>query len=217
MTNTPNREALIAALTEDLAPVKRVRPGEGLTLIGFATVLASIASIALHKWWAGLLTGEASGYYLITHGLLLVLGAASSVALVSGALPRVGARGNAPFWGAIMLAVLPLGAVISLLTDGADHTHDGFNDPIAMKCVLSSLGAAGLVFAAAVLWLRRGAPVSIERSGWLVGLAAGSLGTLAYGITCPIDDFAHVGLWHVAPTAIAAVIGRLVVPPLIRW
>lgn len=218
MTNTPpDRAALIAALTDDLSPVKRVRAGEGLALIAFATVLAAIASIAIHRWWDGLLTGEASGYFLITHGLLLVLGTASALALVSSALPRVGARGNAPFWGAAMLAVLPLGAVISLLSDGGNHAHDGFNDPVAMKCVLSSLAAGVLVFATAVLWLRRGAPVSIERSGWLVGLAAGSLGTIAYGITCPINDFAHVALWHVAPVPIAAVFGRLVVPPLIRW
>jgi len=217
MEKFSNREDLIAALTEDLTPVKRVRPVEGLLLIGFATIIASVASIAVYEWWDGLLTGAASGYFVITHGLLLVLGGASAAALISGALPRVGARANAPLWSAIMLGILPLGAIISLLSGQGNHAHEGLNDPVAFMCTTASLSASALVLIAAVLWLRRGAPVSLERSGWLAGLAAGSLGTVAYGITCPLDTFSHVGLWHVAPVAISAIVGRLVVPPLIRW
>ena len=212
-----SREDLIAAMTEDLTPVKRVKPVEGIALIAFAAVVAAVMSIAVHDWWDGLLTGEASGYFLITHGLLLGLGAASTAALVTSAMPRVGARANAPLWSAIMLGILPLGAVLALLSGEGNHAHEGLNDPVAFLCTTSSLTAGALVLVAAVLWLRRGAPVSIERSGWLAGLAAGSLGTLAYGITCPLDTLSHVGLWHVAPVAIAAVFGRLVVPPLIRW
>ncbi len=217
MEKHTNRADLIAALTEDLAPVKRVKPVEGAVLIAFAALIASVASIAVYEWWDGLLTGEASGYFLITHGLLLVLGAASTFALVSGALPRVGSRFDAPMWGAIMLGILPLGAIVSMLSGHGNHASQGLNDPVAFMCTTASLSAGALVLVAAVMWLRRGAPVSIERSGWLAGLAAGSLGTLAYGITCPLDTFAHVGLWHVAPVAIGAVVGRIVVPPLIRW
>lgn len=212
-----SRENLIAAMTEDLAPVRRVKTGEGMALIAAATAVATAGSIAIHKFWWGLLEGEASGYFLITHGLLLILGLASAAALVAGAQPRVGQRGNAPGWGAAMLAIMPAAAIITLLTTGGSHAHEGMNDPAAWYCTRSSLAAGLVVAAAAVLWLRRGAPVSIERSGWLTGLAAGSLGTLAYGITCPVDSLSHVGLWHVAPVAISAVIGRLVVPPLIRW
>ncbi len=212
-----SREDLIAALSQDITPVRRVRPREGAVLIGFATIIVSIASIALTGWWSGLLTGEASGYFLITNGLLLVLGAASTAALVKSALPRVGPRASAPFWGAGMLAILPLGVIINLLSGRGNHAYNGLNDPFALHCTAASLGAAALVAIATVLWLRRGAPVSLERAGWLTGLAAGSLGTLAYGITCPLDTFSHVGLWHIAPVAIAAFIGRLAVPPMIRW
>ncbi len=217
MVDYSNREELIAALTEDLTPVKRVKPRDGALLIAFAAVIASVASIAVYEWWSGLLTGQASGYFLITHGLLLVLGIASTAAVVSSVQPQVGARGSAPYWGAAMLAALPIGAVLSLLSGEGNHAHEGLNDPVAFMCTTASLSAALLVGIAGVLWLRRGAPVSIERSSWLLGLAAGSLGTLAYGITCPLDTFSHVGLWHVAPVAIATVVSRFVVPPLIRW
>ena len=217
MEKFSNRQDLIAALSEDTTPVTRVKPFEGVALIAFATLVAAVASIAIYEWWSGLLTGEASGYFLITHGLLLVLGAASTVAMVSSALPRVGTRANAPLWSAVMVGILPLGAVLSLMSGQGNHAHEGLNDPVAFMCTTASLAAGGLVLIAAVLWLRRGAPVSIERSSWLAGLAAGSLGTLAYGITCPLDTFSHVGIWHVAPVAISAAFARIVVPPLIRW
>ena len=211
------RDDLIAALTEDVTPVRRVKNSDGIALLAFATIIAALMSIAIYEWWDGLLTGEASGYFLITHGLLLLLGGASGAGLVSGALPRVGSQSSAAFWGAMMVAVLPVGAALSLLSGHGNHAHEGLNDPVAMMCVLGSLSAAAIVMVASVLWLRRGAPVSIERSAWLAGLAAGSLGTLAYGITCPLDTFSHVGLWHVAPVAISAVVGRFAIPPLIRW
>lgn len=217
MEKYSNRDDLIAALTQDVTPVKRVRSQDGMALIAFATIIAALVSIVVYEWWDGLLTGEASGYFLITHGLLLLLGAASTAGLINGALPRVGAQNNAALWGALMVGVLPVGAVLSLLSGHGNHAHEGLNDPVAMMCLTGSLSAAAIVMAASVLWLRRGAPVSIERSGWHTGLAAGALGTLAYGITCPLDTFSHVGLWHVAPVAISAVIGRFAVPPLIRW
>lgn len=212
-----NREDLIAALTEDLTPVRRVNPVEGGLLIATATLIAFGVSVFFYQFWTGLVTGEASGYFWITHGLLLVLGVSSTSALVASSRPRVGMRANAPIWSAGMLAVVPVAAVIGLFSFGANHSHEGLNDPAAIVCTQASLLAGLLVAATAVVWLRRGAPVSIERSAWLTGLAAGSLGTLAYGITCPVDSLSHVGLWHVAPVAIAAVLGRFVVPPLIRW
>lgn len=212
-----SREDLIAALTEDLTPVRRVNPVEGGMLIGTATLIAFGLSVFFYQFWTGLVTGQASGYFWITHGLLMVLGVSSTAALVASSRPQVGIRANAPVWSAAMLAILPVAAIIGLFSLGASHTHEGLNDPAAYMCTRASVLAGLLVAATAVVWLRRGAPVSIERSAWLTGLAAGSLGTLAYGITCPLDSLSHVGLWHVAPVAISAVIARFVVPPLIRW
>ncbi|TRD11753.1 DUF1109 domain-containing protein [Erythrobacter insulae] len=216
-TRPQSREDLIASMTENLAPVRRVKPIEGVLLIAAATAIATIGSIAIHEFWWGLLHGEASGYFLITHGLLLIVGLASAAGIIASAQPRVGSRGNAPAWSFAMLSIVPAAAIISLISAGGSGARSGFNDPAAWLCTQASLTAALVVAAASILWLRRGAPVSIERSAWLTGLAAGSLGTLAYGITCPVDSLSHVGLWHFAPVVIAAVIGRFAVPPLIRW
>ena len=211
----PSRDELIASLAEEMSPVSPVQPAQGGLLIGLATAIVAVASIAGFGFWFGMIEGEASGFFWIVNGLLLLVGTASALGVVASALPRVGARGDAPFWAAAMLGVIPLAAIIMLFSsehEGA-HGHELFYWP----CAVSALAAALVVGAAAVVFLRRGAPVSIERSGWLTGFAAGALGSVAYGITCPIDDLAHVGLVHIVPVAVSAVIGRLAVPPLIRW
>ena len=224
MEKQPSREALIAAMTEALAPVQRVNPAHGAWLIAFASVVAGACCIVIFEFWSGMLTGEASAFYWITNGLLLLLGAASTSSLVSSALPRVGARGNAPFWSAAMLAMAPIAAVITVLSLEANHDHASgvpsvLADPLTWYWECGLYGSiAGIVVAlAAVLFLRRGAPVSLERAGWLTGLASGSLGAFAYNITCPLDTVAHVGIWHTVPVLAWAVIGRLAVPRLIRW
>ena len=215
--STPSRAGLIAALAEDLAPVRRVRPWEGIALIAAATLAAAFGAGAVYSFWSGILTGDASPYFWITNGLLLLLGAASTGALVAGALPRVGPRPNAPLWAFAMLGVLPLAAVTQLVRAPAAHVHDGLADPDALHCLGSALTAGLVVGIAAVLFLRRGAPVALARQGWLTGLAAGALGSLAFGMTCPLDGIAHLGLWHVLPVPVAALAARLIVPSLIRW
>jgi hypothetical protein len=70
---------------------------------------------------------------------------------------------------------------------------------------------------AMVWWLRRGAPVSPQRAGLQTGLAAGALGTFAFGLSCDYDTVAHLGVWHVVPVVLATLAGRLIVPPLVRW
>ena len=221
MDNFPNREELIAALTEQAAPVRRIKPYQGTLLIGFATLVAAALSIFIHGFWNGLVTGEASGFFWITNGLLLVTGAASTLALAASALPRVGAKSSGAWWSAAMLAVVPVAAVIMLVSFEATHDHSAgaLVDPAIWywECAAYGLAAGLLVAIGAVLFLRRGAPVSLERAGWLTGLAAGTLGSVAYGITCPLDSIAHVGIVHVVPAALGAIAGRLVFPPLIRW
>lgn len=219
--NPEGREALIRELTEGITPVEPVSKGQGIALVAFATLAAAIAAVVLHDFWMGIVTGEASAMFWIANLLLLLLGAASTSALIASAMPRVGARSSAPVWAAAMLGVLPLAALITLIPAGAPHEHAAgtLSDPSLWywQCAAYGLTAGLLVAFAAVMFMRRGAPVSLERAGWLTGLAAGALGSVAYGITCPLDGLSHVGIVHVAPAAIGAVLGRLVVPPLIRW
>ncbi|MFN3864033.1 MAG: NrsF family protein [Erythrobacter sp.] len=216
MNKPTSRADLIAALAASSTPVRRTRGWEGAALIIAATAAAAIGASGVFRLWSGILTGAASPYFWMTNGLLLVLGAASTTALVAGALPQVGPRSSAPAWTFAMLGVLPLAAVIELLVPHG-QLHAGLKDPHALHCLSSALAAGLVVAIAAVLFLRRAAPVALARQGWLTGLASGALGALAFGITCPLDGIVHLGLWHVLPVPIAALVARVVVPPLIRW
>lgn len=215
LENSRTRAKLIAEMTEELKPVSPVRPLHGAALVGFATLIAGFVSIAYFGFWTGIVSGEASGYFWITNGLLAILGATSTTSLVASAFPRVGARGNAAAWGAAMIGVLPMAGLLSLLSPKIVNEAG----PVIWywECAAYGLIAALLIAGAAIAFLRRGAPVALGRTGWITGIAAGSLGSLAYGITCPVDSLDHVGIVHIAPVAVAAVLGRIVVPPLIRW
>jgi len=91
------------------------------------------------------------------------------------------------------------------------------NDDAALHCLPVSLIAAAAVGRALIIWLRRGAPVSQQAAGCFTGIAAGAIGTLLYGFSCPVDSFTHLGIWHVVPVAVAAIAGRLIAPKLIAW
>lgn len=220
MEKFENRDDLIAALTQNVTPVARVRPRQGAALIAFATVAAGIACIVIFGFWAGMINGAASPYFWISNLLLAIVGASSTTALVSTVTPRVGAHSSAPEWSTAMLAVLPVAAFIAIMSVEAGHDHGaGLADPglAYWECAAYGLGASSIIAVAAILFLRRGAPVSLNRAGWLIGLSSGSLGALAYNLTCPLDSLAHVGVWHVAPVFMAAVFWRYAAPPLIKW
>jgi len=167
-----------------------------------------------------MINGEASPYFWISNGLLALVGASSTTALVSSVTPRVGGQTTGPQWSVAMLAILPIAAIIAFMSYEAGHDHGvGMNDPglLYWECAAYGLAASSVVAGAAIAFLRKGAPVSLNRAGWLVGLTSGSLGALAYNLTCPMDSLMHVGIWHVLPVFVAGVFWRYAAPPLIRW
>lgn len=211
-----NRDSLIAGLTEELCPVRPFRARDGIILLAVSVMVTLVGIELVEGLWRGILSGEPAPFFWVTSGLLLVLGLAASAAVVTIASPSVGNRHDAPKWASAMLAVLPLAAILSALPHPA-AVGAIMADAHASHCVKASLVATSASFLAMVLWLRRGAPVSLDRAGWFTGIGAGALGTLAYGLSCTIDSVTHLGIWHVAPVAIAAIVGRVAVPYLVRW
>lgn len=213
MERVPN--PLVAELAEDLAPVRTLRLRDGLAL----TVLAAVVTVLLVQlseglWMTGV-TGHASPFFYIGNGLLLVLGIAASVGVLTMASPRVGNRYEGPRWAMAMAAVLPLAAVVALF--GQPGGIAAYHDSHAAYCLAVGLAFSALVGGSLIFWLRRGAPVSPNTAGLLTGVAATALGSAAYGLSCPIDDVMHIGLWHAAPVLVGAIAGRFLLPPLLRW
>ncbi len=206
---------LIDALVADLRPVKPLRTRDGTVLIAVAVVI-SVAAVAMVKGlWAGAWNGKASEIFLIVNGLLGVLGIVCSVGVLASSSPRIGNRHDGPRWGLAMIGVVPMAALVHALN--GHGLSAVLSDPYGVSCALLAVSAAVPVAGALVWWLHRGAPVSLKLAGLFVGVAAGSFGSLAYGLSCPIDTMTHIGVWHIVPVAICGLIGRLAVPPLVRW
>ena len=215
MTMNKNRDNLIAGLTEELTPVRSFKERDGMKLVAIAAAITLAGVLAIEGLWVGAFQGEAAPFFWVTNGLLLLLGLASAGAAIAMASPGVGNRHDAPKWSFAMLGVLPLAAVMSIVSHGTETA--AHNDPFALHCFTASLIASIGIGGALTMWLRRGAPVSQETAGWFTGIAAGALGTLLYGLSCPADSVTHLGIWHVVPVAVAAVAGRFIVPKLIAW
>lgn len=206
---------LIAQLAQELEPVRPIRMAHGATLLALA-IAVTIAAVALWQGlWTGPVHGQAAAIYFIANGLIGLVGLASARAVVRMAVPRVGARQDASRWLLAALAILPVTALLIAALEGKLAGHDHAAE--GMHCFLAGTASGVLVAAALVAWLRRGAPVAPNVAGFYTGVAAGALGSFAYGLSCPQDTIAHLGLWHVAPVMVSAVLGRLVVPRLVRW
>lgn len=213
--NAPSNQSLIESIAADLTPVRAFDFRHGVILTTLAALVTVLAVAVFDGFWHGIIDGEANAFFFIVNGMLLVLAAATATATIRIASPAVGNRYDGPRWGLAMLGVLPAVALATLIAQG--DAHSVVSDPYGINCMLSGLAAALLTAAALVAWLRRGAPVQIERAGMLAGVTAGAVGSLAYGLSCPIDSFGHLAVWHIAPVAIAALLGRLAFPSLLRW
>jgi hypothetical protein len=206
----------LEALVLDLTPIRRVRPGHGMLLIGSGVLLA----VAVALFWLGprphLAMVFLHPFGLGRSALLLGLGVVAATELVAMARPRVGRTDRIWRWGLALALLLPA----LTLAYGA-----GQERPLAELMALGSwakcLGTIAMlsvgVAAFIIVWLRRGAPTDLARAGWLTGLAAGTFGAFAYSLHCPHNGMAAIAIWYSLSVVACALVGRIVVPPLIRW
>lgn len=210
----------ISALVDDLSPVQVVRRRDNLLLTGVATILASLVIVMIYGIRSDLLAGDPHPIVMIRAGLLLLLGLAATLAVASAARPSVGKPQNGWMWALAAAAVLPiaaLGKFLFLFGSGQPLAMFTADFEYGLRCLACSLGSAIWIGGLISWWLRRGAPISLNRAGWLVGIAAGSLGTFSFNIYCNSISLYYIGLWYSLAVLISAVIGRLVVPHIIRW
>ena len=214
MSTSPNFE--IAALVDDLRPVRAMKVRTGLALAGMVAVAVILSTILLLGLRPDVAAGRFQPLFLFANGLFLIVALGTALAAIRMGLPRVGQSSQG--WKSVVtaLGLLPVAALI-MLVSRTELMPAVLVTSHELKCVAMGL-ALGLVNAAVLVWwLRRGAPTSPERAGMLVGLSSGAVGIFAFAFHCPFDSFYHVGLWHMAPLVLAAMLGRLVVPPLVRW
>ncbi|WP_373486717.1 NrsF family protein [Blastomonas sp.] len=211
-----NSDALIADLVGKLEPVKPLSFARGISYALGSACVAALAVTGLFGVRADLLAGDFDPVYLLATGLFLMLGIAAAVTVIVMSRPQVGNDHGGWVWAAAMVTLLPIAAVIISLGGGSDLLS---RDSIVrgLECLMVGGAASFLVFSILVAWLRQGAPTAPDRAGLLSGIAAGSLGVFAFSLHCADNDIVHIGLWHSSVVLLMALLGRAVVPPLVRW
>lgn len=213
-------DALLDALAADLQPVKPLSDRPVQLVLALMLALAAALVVVLLGARSDLLAGQPGAMFLMRFGTLATLSLISVAAVLAQAHPGVGRSHEG--WGqawkvaAGMAALYPLAGAVQAVADPG-HAMAMAAMPSGWQCLGVSLGIAALCAVPMVLHLRRGAPVAPARAGLMVGLAAGSLGALAYNIHCPVSDMVYIGLWYGLAVAGAALAGRLIVPRLVRW
>lgn len=206
----------IETLVADLRPVRPVQPRGGALL---ALAAAGVAAAIVAAWLGvrpDIVAGRPHPVVMMREGMLLVLGFAALAAVIASARPGVGQSHTGWRWALAAAALFPLTS-IALAVTGGGFPLDVLYSVDGPGCLIVSLGGGLLIGAAMTVWLRRGAPTALNRIGWLVGLTSGSFGAFAYGLHCVSITVFYVGLWYTGAVALCALLGRLIVPPLIRW
>ena len=211
-----SNDTLIDTLAADLRPVRPMRFAEGMVLVGSAGAITVLIVALWLGWRADVIAGDFHALWLLANGLFLMLALAAASAAVTMASPQVGPDHHGWKWAVAMAALLPVTVLVLLAARSIPFPAEWIS-PTDRHCLTMGLGLGLLTAAALTWWLRRGAPASPNRAGLLVGIASGSVGILAFAFSCPSDDLYHVGIWHSAPVIVGALLGRLVVPPLVRW
>ncbi len=210
-----NKSFNIAALVDDLEPVKPMRQNVPLVLLAAITVAVTSLVVWTQGMRADVLAGHPDEMFLIRAGVLLLLGGATAYTVTSMASPAVGRSQNGWQMALAAAAVFPLAAIVVASTGDIGPAMSAMESGI--RCMSYSLIAAVATATPMVVWLRKGAPSSPERAGWLTGVASGGLGAFAYNLHCPFNNVVYIGLWYSLAIITCAVVGRLIVPRLIKW
>jgi hypothetical protein len=210
----------MSALVNDLVPVRVIKRRDTLLLVAGATFVASVIVALTYGMRSDVLAGNPHPIVIIRAGLLLLLGLATTLAVAAVACPSVGKPQNGWMWALAAAALLPFAAFckfIYLYASGQPLDIFMLDFEYGPRCLMISSLSALWIASFMTWWLRRGAPIALNRAGWLVGLAAGSFGTFSFNIYCNSTSIFYIGLWYSLAVTICAIAGRLIVPRLIRW
>ncbi|WP_428628407.1 NrsF family protein [Sphingopyxis sp.] len=208
---------LIDDLASELEPVRPRRVARGsLWVVGGWTVGATLL-----LWLSGMRHDLAAGAMmpplpLLAFWLIVALGVATAWSALRMGLPGVGRDYSGWRWAGLAALALPFSALV--MGFGDHHAAmEAARPENGLRCMIEGVLAGLGVGAALFAWLKRGAPTSPTRAGWVIGIAAGAAGATIVALHCASNDMMHIALWHGLAVALSGVAGRLLLAPLLRW
>jgi hypothetical protein len=216
MTMPRTSDALIAELVDGLEPVRPLRFGEGLLLALAAAGVTAVAVLGVVGLRLDLAAGLVDPMHLVATGLYFGLALAATVTVVVMGRPQVGSDHSGWRWAAAMAGLLPLAGLIVAAARGTS-VFSAESLEMGQECLEVGIVSSLLVFTMLVQWLRRGAPTAPDRAGLVAGIAAGAFGTFTFSLHCPANDIVHIGIWHSSVVLAMGLVGRALVPHLVKW
>jgi hypothetical protein len=207
-------EDLIRALAADAAPSRPV--GQGLAL---ALPLGLLATLAIFMAVLGPrpdLGAFAEPLVLAKAALPLAL----AVAAIGAALRAVRPGASEGGWGRALWIAPGLAAVvlaIGLAVLPPDRWLAYATRPSLFGCMVSIPLLSLPLLGAALLALRRGAPLDARRTGALIGLGTAGIATIVYSLFCTEDSPVFYVLWYGLGILVVARIGAALGPRVLRW
>lgn len=209
-------DELIEQLSADAAPVRRssVERRIALGVIAGATVslLVLLAFLGLR---ADLMEAMHRAFFwtrIAYSGSLAVVGL-----YLTDRLARPG-RGAGPVWlvGA-PIALLAIVAAAELLGAPRSRWLDMWLGSSWKACSGLVLMLAVPLFLGVAWAFRRFAPTQLRAAGAAAGLTAGAISATIFGLHCPEVTAIFVLSWYTLGMALAALLGWLVGPRILRW
>ncbi|MFN9104001.1 MAG: NrsF family protein [Betaproteobacteria bacterium] len=208
-------EDLIQLLSRGAGPAPRVvaarRLGPGAAL----GLLAAAGLAALVPGWVPLARfGEAGPWFTRAYAGALARAAGGLAARLGRPVPRAGPPLAAV--AAVLVAALGVGLGSWWQMPAAERTA-ALMGHSALQCPWNVLGLS-LPALAVALWALRGlAPTRPVAAGAAAGLLAGALGAMGYALACAELALPFVAAWYTVGVLMAAALGALLGPRLLRW
>lgn len=208
---------LLAVLATDAGRVDTARLTRGTALVALAGLAVTAGALLL---MLGARADLAAA--LATPPLLAKFALGGSVAglalLAFQRSLRPGrAAGRALWLVAVPLAMMAAWAMATLAAQPAAAWAGLVLGRSWSACLVSVMLYAMIPFAALLARARHGAPVRPRLSGVAAGIAAAGLATIAYALHCPEDGVPFIATWYPLAMGLAAGLGALAAPRLLRW
>ena len=211
-------DQLIAILTDDLKPARRGRVARGL-LAGLAggVALSLLAMLLLLKPRPDLSAAMQDGPFWMKFSYTLAL---ALLGLCHPAAPgarraRIRACPSWPFRAAPVVALIVL-ASVQMSAPQADSAALVMGSSW-MVCPWLIAALALPVYGGLLLALRRLAPTRLSLAGAAAGLLSGASAATVYGFHCPEIAAPFIVIWYTLGIGVAAGLGALAGPKLLRW
>jgi hypothetical protein len=191
-------------ITASLKPVRPLPPDRKLvwSLLSLFTAFSLVAAVPVSYKGFHVLNGyQRFAYY----GLIMLCAAGFSITSVQEMIP--GSKHKASAKWTIVATILSLALLVSVLF----HNFDlGRFVPLGIPCL--RLGSVCAVVSGALSWFlfRKGFFASPVAASASVGFFAGLAGVAVLALHCPIENSAHILVWHLGAMVLGGLGGAVV-------